>query len=323
MIRCKDIAEMVGVSRQAVTAVLNNSRPNCVSPEKRSEILKIAAKYNYRPNHAALALKTGKSNLIGIVMPPWHNPYIAELCMALQRALTAWNYTPFFTIDNNLNPVPGNLEQLLSLQVAGMITVASSLLPDNIDIPVVSYFIDDPRFDSVCIDSHTSSRQISGYLQKCGHRKIGYLGFADIRTKLLSEETTRCGLEFHERWQVSTPDPSSENLFDRLLELNSGKDLPTALIIHNDALALKIMRRIHDRGCRVPEDFSIIGYDNISHSANSVPGLTTVSSGTSDEIASAMVSLLMNRLKNPQLPRQKILLKSELIERESVADLTK
>ena len=83
------------------------------------------------------------------------------------------------------------------------------------------------------------------------------------------------------------------------------------------------MRRIYDRGCRVPEDFSIIGYDNISHSANSVPGLTTVSSGTSDEIASAMVSLLMNRLKNPQLPRQKILLKSELIERESVADLTK
>ena len=183
MIRCKDIAEMVGVSRQAVTAVLNNSRPNCVSPEKRSEILKIAAQYNYHPNHAALALKTGKSNLIGIVMPPWHNPYIAELCMALQRALTAWNYTPFFTIDNNLNPVPGNLEQLLSLQVAGMITVASSLLPDNIDIPVVSYFIDDPRFDSVCIDSHTSSRQISEYLQKCGHRKIGYLGFADMRTK--------------------------------------------------------------------------------------------------------------------------------------------
>ena len=168
MIRCKDIAEMVGVSRQAVTAVLNNSRPNCVSDEKRAEILKIAAQHKYRPNHAAKALKTGKSNIVGVVMPNWSNPYIADLCMACQRALAEKNYTPFFTIDNNFNPVPGNLEQLLSLQVAGMITVASSLLPDNIDIPVVSYFNDDPRFDSVCTDAKLNSRMIMEYLKKCG-----------------------------------------------------------------------------------------------------------------------------------------------------------
>lgn len=67
MIRCKDIAALVGVSRQAVTAVLNNSRPNCVSEEKRKKILMVAAEHNYRPNHVALALKTGRSNLVGIV----------------------------------------------------------------------------------------------------------------------------------------------------------------------------------------------------------------------------------------------------------------
>ena len=94
MIRCKDIAVMVGVSRQAVTAVLNNSRPNCVSKEKRAAILKVAAEHNYHPDHAAVALKTGRSNLIGIVMPPWENLYIAELCMGLQRSLAARNYTP-------------------------------------------------------------------------------------------------------------------------------------------------------------------------------------------------------------------------------------
>ena len=175
MIRGKDIAAMVGVSRQAVTAVLNNSRPNCVSPEKRAEILKIAAEYNYHPNHAAKALKTGKSNLIGVVMPQWQNPYIAGLCMALQRALAARNYTPFFTIDNNYNPVPGNLEQLLSLQVAGLITVASSLLPDNMDIPVVSYFGDDPRFDSLCPNVEEKFRILLEYLKECGHKKIGYI----------------------------------------------------------------------------------------------------------------------------------------------------
>ena len=82
MIRSKDIAAIVGVSRQAVTAVLNNSRPNCVSREKREAILKVASEHQYQPNQAAVALKTGKSRLIGVIMPPWRNPYIAELCMA-------------------------------------------------------------------------------------------------------------------------------------------------------------------------------------------------------------------------------------------------
>ena len=105
MIRCKDIAAMVGVSRPAVTSVLNGSRPNCVSKEKREAILKIAADHNYHPNHAAVALKTGKSRMIGIVMPPWDNPDSAELCMGIQRSLLARNYTPFLQSTNIMIPI--------------------------------------------------------------------------------------------------------------------------------------------------------------------------------------------------------------------------
>ena len=322
MIRCKDIAAMVGVSRQAVTAVLNNSHPNYVSKEKRTQILRIAAEHNYRPDHAAVALKTGKSNLIGVVMPPWENPYIAELCMGIQRSLAARNYTPFFAIDNNYNPVPGNLEQLLSLHVAGLITVAAQLLPDNIDIPVVSYFHDDPRFDSVCLNSAQNARLIIEHLKECGHRKIGYLGFADrIAARHLTIEAKRCGLEFSDRWKIDFDRKPFEDSFDRLLELNRGRDLPTALIIHNDTSALKLMHHIRERGFRIPEDFSIIGHDNIPYSITAVPALTSMSVGTPDEIADAMVSLLMERIKKPDRSRKKIMLKSELIKRESVLDL--
>ena len=314
---------MVGVSRQAVTDILNNSRPNCVSKEKREAILRIASEHNYRPNHAAKALKTGKSNLIGIIMPPWHNPHIAELCMALQRALAAENYIPFFTLDNRVNPVPGNLEQLLSMQIAGLITVASSLLPDNISIPVLSYFQDNPRFDSLCMDAQESSRLTLEYLAKCGHRKIGYLGWLpDSRVKFLTEEAKQRGLEFRECWQIGAPHPLEAELFDQLLKSGDGKDLPTALVIHNDILALKIMRRIHECGYRVPEDFSVIGYDDISQSRNAIPALTTISCGSADEVAGAMVRLLMNRIRNPQAPREKAVLKTVLIKRESVLELT-
>ena len=319
MIRCKDIAAIVGVSRQAVTAVLNNSRPNCVSKEKRAEILKVAAEHNYHPNHAAVALKTGKSNLIGIVMPPWENLYIAELCMGIQRSLLARNYTPFFAIDRYQAPDPENLELLLSRHVAGMITVAAPILPDDIGIPVVSYFHDDPRFDSVCPDFELDVRLPVEHLKEYGHRKIGYLGLChDRKFNCIRSEAKRCGLEFPSRWQVDYRAISYEDSFDQLLKQNEGKDLPSALIIHNDAAALKIMRRIHDRGFRIPEDFSIIAHDNIAYSRSTVPALTTISFGSPDEIAESLVSLLMARMQNPDGPRKKAILKSELIIRESV-----
>ena len=80
----------------------------------------------------------------------------------------------------------------------------------------------------------------------------------------------------------------------------------------------RIMRRIHDRGFRIPEDFSIIAHDNIAYSQSTVPALTTISFGSPDEIAESLVSLLMARMQNPDGPRKKALLKSELIIRESV-----
>lgn len=322
MLRSKDIAEMVGVSRQAVTAVLNNSRPNCVSKEKRDAILRIASECHYHPNQAARALKTGTSNIIGVVMPPWENPYIAELCMAVQQALAAKNYTAFFAIDNNYNPVPGNLEQLLSLPVAGMISVAASLLPDDMNIPVVSYFHDDPRFDSVCPDAELNSRICVEYLKECGHRKIAYLGRkGDPKFKFLVAEAQRCGMEFHERWQIEInleADKSDKDAFAELLKCNQNQDLPTALIVHHDTIALEVIRSIYEHGYKVPEDFSVIGHDNIPCCQSMIPALTTMSYGTPADIAKPMVELLIKRIKNPALPRRKVVLKPELIKRESV-----
>ena len=128
-----------------------------------------------------------------------------------------------------------------------MITVAASLLPDNIDIPVVSYFFDDPRFDSLCPDAEINSRMIIEYLCRKGHRKIGYLGWLrDRRVKFLIAEAARCGMEFHERWQIGAVRSFKEDLFQKFMEKNRGQDLPTALVIHNDDLALKIIHSIRE-----------------------------------------------------------------------------
>lgn len=318
--RIKELAEKLGVSTYTVSVALSGK--SGVSEATRKRVVEAAARFGYQPDNAGRMLRSGRSCQVGVVMPPWNNPYIAELCMGIQACLTARNYTPVFAVDNTQNPVPGNLEKLLSLRIAGLITVASSLLPDDVALPVVSYFFDDPRFDSVCPDPELDSRQIIAYLKACGHRKIGYLGWMkDLRLKWLISEAERCGLDFPPRWRLGARHPLTENLFERLLETNRGKDLPTALIIHNDAMALKTIRHIHEAGFRIPEDFSVIGHDNTSYCASSIPALTSMSCGPIDKIASALVDLLLARIKDPGRPREKVLLRSELVRRESVANL--
>ena len=83
-------------------------------------------------------------------------------------------------------------------------------------------------------------------------------------------EAKRLNLEIHERWILGKKYSLDGSLFDILLEQNRNQDLPTALIVHNDALALKIMRSIHDCGFKIPEDFSIIGHDDVSYCANAL-----------------------------------------------------
>lgn len=322
MIRGKDIAEMVGVSRQAVTAVLNGSRPNCVSREKREAILKIAAEHNYHPDHAAVALKTGRSNLIGVVMPPLENIYISELCMAIYHSIIKHKYVPLFTFFDLRNPSPEYSEQLLAQHVTGMISVQTSYLPDSINIPVVSYYYDDQRFDSVCPDLECDITQIVDHLMATGHSKIGYLGFTkDRRFPLLTAILAQRGIEFPERFCAIIKNNDIGGAFDLLLEQNSGKDLPTVLLAHNDTMAMSLVRRINERGYKIPDDFSIIGHDNIAACQNMIPALTSVSFGTPEEIAEKLVKQLLHRLKHPKAPRAKAVLEPKLVIRESVKTL--
>ncbi|MBO4633250.1 MAG: substrate-binding domain-containing protein [Lentisphaeria bacterium] len=168
-------------------------------------------------------------------------------------------------------------------------------------------------------------------MKKCGHRKIGYLGkLSDPRVRQLVSEAKRCGLKFHERWQIGFPDSQqadcgrmtpANNAFALLRERNRGKDLPTALIFNSDSRALNMMHCIRECGFRIPEDFSIIGHGNIPYCITTVPALTSMSEGTPDEIAESLVCLLMEWMENPGKPREKVLLKAELIERESVLNL--
>ena len=92
------------------------------------------------------------------------------------------------------------------------------------------------------------------------------------------------------------------------------------LIVHYDALAQRLMHRIRERGFRIPEDFSIIGHDNISTDDHTFPALTSVSSGTPGEIADTMVELLIKRMNDSGCPRKKVLLEPELIKRKSVLE---
>ena len=140
----------------------------------------------------------------------------------------------------------------------------------------------------------------------------------DIRYTYFFEALKEYRMRCPERWQVLFSGVFREGgeLFDRLLK-QSGGNLPTAILAHNDQMALAVMRRIHELGYSVPGDFSVIGNENIALAKESVPSLTSVSYADPAELAAKMVNMLLERKANPAMPLQRLLIEPGLVIRES------
>lgn len=162
-------------------------------------------------------------------------------------------------------------------------------------------------------------RHVLAYLQSLGHTKIAVVGLrGDIRYTYFFEALKEYRMRCPERWQVLFSGVFREGgeLFDRLLK-QSGGNLPTAILAHNDQMALAVMRRIHELGYSVPGDFSVIGNENIALAKESVPSLTSVSYADPAELAAKMVNMLLERKANPAMPLQRLLIEPGLVIRES------
>jgi len=215
------------------------------------------------------------------------------------------------------------LEALLSWRTAGIITIEPKLLPEHVNIPVVSFYNSDPRFDLVALDLDFAVMLVLDYLHELGHRELAWLGNpGDQRYKLYLRHLSAYGMTLLECCQVfkqgilSVADGSV--MFDQLLKQCEGQ-LPTGIVAHNDMVAIGVIRRATELGYQIPTDFSIIGQDDIVLDQFTIPTLSSIHYAGGDSVGIKLVETLFERMNHLNSERKIVRMAPTLVKRESCA----
>ena len=264
-----DVAKRAGVSKSTVSNVVRGDIP--VASATRERVERAIAEIQYHPNVIARSLKARTSTAIGIVVPDLTNPFYAELAAGAERAANALGYAALIThtecsASTEEEAARAFIERRIDGVIVGGISIGSalpSLLLDR-DIPVVVASFgesDDPRLGVIDHDDPAAMEAVVNHLYELGHRR---LAFVSHHLREQSGERRRVGFE-------------SALARRGLVTVGLGESA-TAVAAHNDMLAIATIDRLERQGLRVPEDISVVGYDDIPLAAHHRIKLTTVHS---------------------------------------------
>ncbi|ALN57960.1 transcriptional regulator, LacI family [Lysobacter enzymogenes] len=316
-----DIAKHVGVSAGTVSRAL--SRPDKVLPATRQRIEEAAAALGYVPNTVARTLKTQRSGKILVTVPDIANPFFAQILQGAEDAAQAADYAVLLGDTQNRPDREERYAQMLPRNEAdGLIVLGHRLPPTAQEIvkrlgataPVVNGCEFDPALGipSVHIDNAAASRAAMEHLYGLGHERIAVIGGPPDnplhRQRLEGVEAaarTRGRLRL---LKIAPGDFSIESGYaaaKKLLEQGQGA-APTAAFCFSDQMALGVLAACRDLGLRVPEDFSIVGFDDLASSRYLTPPLTTISQPMR-EIGVRAVNLLLAIIEAVDVPHQQTL----------------
>jgi len=321
MVTLKDIAGRAGVSSPTVSAVLSRRGNTRVSARTRRRVETLAHEMGYQANLAARALVKRKTYTIGILFPHLHERCYSDIVHGLQLELQQHQYVcSAATWEDNEGFVAAR-DVVLSRGVDGVICCHDTFDDFPANLPVVAYAYDGIQptgRDFVAADRACLIRHGMAYLTGLGHRRIGYIGsFKDSRYGDFLAVSAEMGLPIESAWHFHTV-----GIFEggRLGAANilAQSMRPTAVIAHNDSVAIGAISEFHANGIRVPSDISVLGVDNILEARYSSPRLTTFDYHFT-EVAGDLTRAMMARLRDPSQPYTGIFKRANLIVRDSCA----
>jgi LacI family transcriptional regulator len=323
VVTLKDVAREAGVSIAAVSYSLNGG--GTIGEEVRSRVRETAERLGYRPNRSAQAIRTGRSMTFGLVLPDLRNPYFPELAQSVERVARGMGYTVVL-IDtrNSLGEEEEGLRHLEQRGVDGLVWCRTSMkqpIYSDFSAPMVVIGPADADCDSVTADDTKGGRLIGRHLLKMGHKSIGIIsgvGISDERNDRRSGLLAEINGHAEVAWEVQTP-RNTVDLEPQVVEHILRRDV-TAISCGNDLIAIGVLRALRKAGRKVPEDVSVVGFDDIPWAEIVTPTLTTINQPVS-EMAAAALTLLMDRLAEPDRPVRHFKVGVKLVERESVARL--
>ncbi|OAA25563.1 LacI family transcriptional regulator [Kosmotoga sp. DU53] len=333
-----DLARKLNISPSTVSRALAG-KPG-VSAELRQKVQNLAKEMDYVPNVAAKSLKTKKTKTIGLIISDIRNPFFLDVMRGVESVLFPRGYKFIVcSVNENLEREAVYLNWLMEHGVEGILasplTTVSGKHNGNLyrkvarfGIPVVFYDrlingIGD--FDSVVLDNETAIADGVFYLRRKGHKKIGIclarrgLYTIEERYKGFKKAVELLQIETRPEWIIEGKHPMYSS-FEKLKKLFSSEERPTAIISTNHPMTRSILRAAKSCGLRIPEDISVLGFDDLIENELMSPPITTIRQPVM-EIGRIAVTLLLGRIDGEKESPSSIKLKAELIERESVKTL--
>jgi len=322
-----DVAKAAGVSQSAVSRVFT---PGASASAKTAEKVRQAAEeLGYRPNILARSLITGKSRIIGLVVAYLNNQFYPDALEKLSKALQKRGYHVLvFMASNNDKNLEKVLDEILDYQVDGIVAASVSLSSDfatrcsQAGVPVVLFNRSqgDDRLSTVTSDNRAGGAKVAEFLVAGDHKRIGYIaGWAEASTQLEREEGfTQKLLDMGRKLFAR-----SEGLFDEekakeaTREMFDRRTRPDAVFVANDHMAFLAMDVIRfELGLSVPDDVSVIGYDDVPLASWPAYNLTTVRQSANKMVAHTLATLF-EQIKTPTAPPQRHKIDGPLIVRGS------
>ena len=326
-----DIAKLAGVSKSTVSRYLNNGY---VGAETREKIKKVIDETGFRPQSFAKTLRTGKTNLIGVIVPKITTEAAPRVVEGITEVLSPEGYDVLITNTNlSIEKEIEYLKIFKNKQVDGIIFLATKVteehiqVMDKLPIPIVVVAQKIEGYPSVYHDDYNSSKEVVKYLASKGHKGIGFIGVyeEDIsvgywRRAGFIDGMNESGLKI--QWDnLKVGDFSPESGYKYAKELMEQDNPPTAIFAVTDNLALGAMEYLNENNIRIPEEVAIISIGDSKIDKIITPKLTSVhyyykTSGRKS--AEIMLELLRNNTKQSKNVKKNIKLSYRLIERNSV-----
>ncbi|WP_421902616.1 substrate-binding domain-containing protein [Maridesulfovibrio sp.] len=335
MATIKDVAKLAGVSTSTVSHVLNRTR--FVSDEKRELVEQAVEELNYRPSSIARSLKVQQTRTLGMLVTASRNPFFAEVVHGVERRCYERGYTLFLcNTEGDIGRMEANLDALEEKRVDGLLLLCSEVNDEIINlieaersVPIVvfDWGPESANVDRIYDNSLSGARLATKYLIAKGHTNIGCIvGPQDRRSakerlegyRQAMEET---GLPVGDEWIVEG-DYDCEGGVEAMRYLAELDEMPSAVFVCNDMMAIGVLSEAARLGINVPQDLSVIGYDNVYISRFTAPALTTIHQ-PKKEIAARAVDTLIDRLSSKRSKGLQIKVEPTLVERESVSNLSK
>lgn len=323
-----DVAEMLGVSKSTVSRAINGN--SGVGDELRKKVLDLVDEIGYKPNTIAQSLSRGRVNIVALILGDIRNPFYADLAFNIQRILNSHGY--MVMVFNSEYDVQREIEFLkitMQFNFAGLIliTAQTEMVGDmlhSMEIPMVLVNRILPSYtgDSVLTDNFQAGYMAVMHLLELGHKHIGF-----IRGPGVSSASAQRFEGYRQALRNFSLPFNEEFVFESDLKMETGITLarnfasdlevrPSAMVVVNDMTAIGFIDGCRENGLHIPDDLSIVSFDDIEFSAMKGIELTTISQHV-DKMSEHAARLMLKQLEKKDTKPERVILEPTLIVRKT------